>query len=295
MIKAGYHCLIAGLTDYQIDGDNKSLNISSIKEEITSAISKKEKGYLALMIASYDINNICMLLNGRDGKFNSLGNYSSEEVKVVVDKLKGIKLSEEEEEQNVIEVALFDFLKKSIAEIESLEVQKGNKDVDIEKIIITNYYQQLSKSKNSFLRIWGESDRTIKNICAAIEARRLKREIADVVIGEGFVVENLISSSAPDFGLKGEIDVVDSVLSITEQTNMLKKEKELDLLRWKIIDELNVFEYFGIDVLLSYYLKLCMINRWLMLDEAFGREMFAKIVEELSNKERLPIGKDMEE
>ena len=295
MIKAGYHCLIAGLTDYQIDGDNKSLNISAIKDEITSVISKKEKGYLTLMIASYDINNICMLLNGRDGKFNSLGNYTPEEINVVVNKLKGIKLSEEEEEQNTIEVALFDYIKKSIAEIEFEKAQKGNKDIDIEKIILTNYYQQLNTSKNSFLRAWGEADRTIKNICASIEARRQKKDISKVVIGKGFVVENLISSSAPDFGLKGEIDVVDNVLAITEQTNMLKKEKELDLLRWKIIDELNVFEYFGINVLLSYYLKLCMINRWLMLDEAFGREMFAKIAGELSNKEKLPIGKDMEE
>ncbi|MEG2282024.1 MAG: DUF2764 family protein, partial [Rikenellaceae bacterium] len=85
------------------------------------------------------------------------------------------------------------------------------------------------------------------------------------------------------------VDFVDSVLTITEQTDMLKKEKDLDLLRWRIIDELNVKDYFTINFILGYYMKLCMINRWLVLDDAFGREMFDKIVGELTSKKQLPI------
>lgn len=286
MISVGYHCLIAGLIEYRLDGDNRTLNISSIKEEIVSTVKKSEVALLSLMTAYFDVENILMALDGRDNRFNPLASYSKEEVHLIVEALKAHKNIDKEEHPHI---RLFNFLKKSIAVLKNPEVPAEMKE-DIPKLLLTAYYQEMKSSKNRFIRAWGESDRTIKNICAAIEARRIGRAISGVVVGDGQVVESLCSSSAADFGLKGEVDFVNSVLTITEQTDMLKKEKELDLLRWKIIDELTVYDYFNIDFLLGYYMKLCMINRWLILDEKTGREMFDKIVGELTDKKQLPMG-----
>lgn len=286
MISCGYHYLVAGLIEYRLDGDNRNLNISAIKEEIVSTVSKSEVALLSLMTAYFDIENILMLLDGRDNQFNKLGSYSKEEIGVIVEALKENKNINKDHQIN-----LFNFLKKSFAVLANPEVPKEFKS-NIPKLVLTAYYKEMESSKNRFIKEWGESDRTIKNICAAIEARRSGRDISSVVIGDGFVVDSLCNSSAADFGLKGEIDFVDNVLAITEHSDLLKKERDLDLLRWKIIDDLTVSDYFNINYILGYYMKLCMINRWLLLDEKIGREMFDKIVGELTSKKQLPINEE---
>lgn len=284
MINVGYHCLVASLIEYQLEGDNKNLKISSIKEEIVSTVKKSEVALLYLMTAYFDVENILMALDERENKFNALATYTKEQVHVIAEALKTHKDINKEEHL----IRLFTFLKKSLAVLKDPEESKEMKK-DIPKLLLTAYYQEMKTSKNSFIKEWGESDRTIKNICAAIEARKSGRDIASVVIGDGTVVESLCNSSAADFGLKGEVDFINSVLTITEQADMLKKERDLDLLRWRIIDELTVSDYFNINFILGYYMKLCMINRWLILDDKIGREMFDKIVGELTDKKQLSI------
>ena len=50
---------------------------------------------------------------------------------------------------------------------------------------------------------------------------------------------------------------------------------------WKKIDEINTFDYFNVSALLGYIAKLKIIDRWMALDEATGREMFRKLVDEI--------------
>lgn len=289
MLNVGYHCLVASFTEYQLEGDNRNLNISAIKEEIVSTVTKSEASLLYLMTAYFDVENILMALDGRESKFNPLGNYSKEEIHTITEALKAQQAIVYKEEERPIR--LFNFLKKSFAVLKNPEVPEEMKK-DIPKLLLTAYYQEMKSSKNRFIKEWGESDRTIKNICAAIEARKNGRDITNIVIGDGLIVESLCSSSAADFGLKGEVDYINSVLTITEQTDMLKKEKDLDMLRWRIIDELTISDYFNINFILGYYMKLCMINRWLILDEKIGREMFDKIVGELTDRKQLPINEE---
>lgn len=286
---AEYHYLVAGLIEYNLDGDNTSLNISSIKDEIVRSISKKENKYFALMLGYYDVENIIMSLNGRDNQFSTLANYSKEEVQQIIERLKGEHQEQKDEfevDEEVVPIKFFDFIERAIKLVNS---GKEGVEIDIEKALLTSYYSEMESSKCGFIKEWGEADRAIRNICASIEARRKGRDISDVVIGSGFVVDSLITSNAPDFGLKGEVDFVDKVLAIIDQKDMLKKEKELDLLRWQTIDELTLHNYFDINFILAYYLKLCMINRWLTLDPKIGREMFDKIVAEFSNKRKFNI------
>ena len=50
---------------------------------------------------------------------------------------------------------------------------------------------------------------------------------------------------------------------------------------WNKIDELNTFDYFNVSTVLGYIAKLKIIDRWLKLDEATGREMFRQLVSEI--------------
>lgn len=63
--------------------------------------------------------------------------------------------------------------------------------------------------------------------------------------------------------------------------DILEREKSIDNLMWERIDELTLFNYFDISVILAFIAKLHIIGRWISLDEKTGREMFRRLVSEV--------------
>ena len=49
-------------------------------------------------------------------------------------------------------------------------------------------------------------------------------------------------------------------------------------------EELAAFDYFDIDAILSYLVRVNLVARWSRLDPAHGREMFARLVEALDGR-----------
>jgi hypothetical protein len=48
-------------------------------------------------------------------------------------------------------------------------------------------------------------------------------------------------------------------------------------MRWAFLEEQTTFHYFTVEVILSYLLKLMILDRWLKLDPESGAEKFGKI------------------
>ena len=61
----------------------------------------------------------------------------------------------------------------------------------------------------------------------------------------------------------------------------LDRERGLDELRWRKIDEITLMDYFDIEVILGFVCKLKIIDRWLQLDPDSGRALFRKLVEDI--------------
>jgi len=56
------------------------------------------------------------------------------------------------------------------------------------------------------------------------------------------------------------------------------REKEIDLLKWKWLEEQTFFKTFDIESVYAYLLKLEMIERWVALDKETGDKTFREIV-----------------
>ena len=69
--------------------------------------------------------------------------------------------------------------------------------------------------------------------------------------------------------------------SILEGHDILARERGIDDLYWEKIDEITLFDYLNFDKILGITVKMMIIRRWLTLDEATGREMFKKLVDEI--------------
>ena len=155
-----------------------------------------------------------------------------------------------------------------------------------EKELFGAYYAACEKAGSRFLREWSAFDLNLRNVSAAVTARAAGRAVEEVVVGGGDVAEQLQRSSAADFGLRGELPYIDAVIAaVNDEANLVEKEHKIDLIRWNEAAELATFDYFDINAILSYLVRINIVARWTQLDAARGREMFARLMQELDAKE----------
>ena len=130
-------------------------------------------------------------------------------------------------------------------------------------------------SSTSLLRAWGQTDRTLRNGAAAVTARSLGVSLDSVVVGSDEITEQIKRSSAADFGLRGELPYIDSVITaVNEESNLLEKEHKIDLICWNEVSELSTFDYFNLNAVLAYLIKINLFARWPMLAQKIGRALF---------------------
>ena len=69
--------------------------------------------------------------------------------------------------------------------------------------------------------------------------------------------------------------------AVLEGGDILARERGLDDLMWKKAEELCLMELFSLDLILSFVVKLKIVDRWLRLDEQTGRALFRRLLAEI--------------
>lgn len=271
MFSTEYYCLVASLREWTLDSDTKGFDVREILDEILGELTEKDAKAVRLLYAYYDCENVIAMRNNRN-RHNDLGNLTVEELK------------------DVLENRNYALLPQNVAAVVKLynEADDEERDEDamvddsFEHAIFEAYYKDLAASKSKFLNKWGEFDRTLRNISAAVAAREAGRSIKDVTVGGGEIVAQLAQSSAADFGLRGELQYIDAVISaITDETNIVEKERKIDAVRWAEAEDIAVYDYFNINYILSYLVKVNIVARWTLLSPEVGREMLNKLIASL--------------
>ena len=271
MFSTEYYCLVASLREWTLDSDTKGFDVREILDEILGELTEKDAKAVRLLYAYYDCENVIAVRNNRN-RHNGLGNLTVEELK------------------DVLENRNYALLPQNVAAVVKLynEADDEERDEDamvddsFEHAIFEAYYKYLAASKSKFLNKWGEFDRTLRNISAAVAAREAGRSIKDVTVGGGEIVAQLAQSSAADFGLRGELQYIDAVISaITDETNIVEKERKIDAVRWAEAEDIAVYNYFNINYILSYLVKANIVARWTLLSPEVGREMLDRLIASL--------------
>ena len=267
-----YYTLVAGLREYTLSADRKGFDAKTIIADIRDQLDSRDVKYLDLLYNYYDIENIINIREGRS-QFSVLGNFSKDQLSA--------------ETKNPAELPQY---LKTVVEAyndpENSDFENINREKTFERSLFEAYYKVCEKSKCKFLKNWSEFDRNLRNLSAAFTARKLGRNINEVLVGDGYVTDTIARSSAADFGLKGELDYIDQVVAaIAEEGNLLDKENKIDLIRWNMADELTTFDYFNINYILAYLVKINIVHRWASLNPQIGRELFDQLIASLSSEE----------
>ena len=268
MFGNNYYCLVAGLKEYALDSDAKGFDARAIIDEIKAGVSKEDARTVDLLYGYYDCESVAARRSGRAATAG-LGNLTDEE-------LDGKGNGAPEWMASVV---------RAFDDPEGEDAETVDTSAGFAQALLAAYYGECARSKSRFLREWSEFDRNLRNVVAALKARAMQLPVENVVVGSGDVAEQLARSSAADFGLKGELTYIDALIAASEEQNLLEKEHKIDKIRWDEADELSWSDYFDIDAVLAYLVKINIVARWMRLDEKRGREMLGRLTAELDGKE----------
>ena len=272
-----YYYLVAGLPELTLEDSKLSYTVADFKTELYPALSEEDKKLIDLFYLQFDNANVLKLLKDKDAAIDSRGVYSAEDLAEYILLLKdGGELAD----------SVFpSYLSIFISEYFNVPAEE---DFLHEDRLAALYYDYAMKCKNKFVSAWFGFNLTMNNILVALTARKFKMDIAPLIVGDTEVCETLRTSSARDFGLAGEVDMLELLVKISETEELVEREKKIDQLRWNWMEEATFFNYFTIERLFVFLLQLEMIERWISLDKEKGNQQFRSIIAALKDEVQIP-------
>lgn len=272
-----YYCLVTGLPELSLEDGKLNYTVANFKTEIYPQLSKGDKKLVDLFYLKFDNKNLLALLKDKEAAIDSsLGNYSADELLSVITSLK-----EETAPDKKFPAYFYEF---AALYLNTPEEERW----PLEDKLYGMYYQYSMKCNNPFVAAWFELNLDVNNILAAMAARKYKLEVAKVPVGDNSVSEALRSSNARDFGLADDLEYFEQLVRINDTVDLVDREKKIDLLKWNWMEDQTFFNYFTIEKIFVFLMKLEMIERWVALDKEKGNELFRKLIDQLKDEVKIP-------
>lgn len=271
-----YYCLIAGLPDLSPEDGKLNYTVANFKSELYPELSEEDKRLIDLFYLKFDNADLLKLLKDKDAVTDGEGNYSSDELSALISSVR-----EGDAPDKKYPSYLYEFIEAYLA----LSVDELYRAEDM---LATYYYAYAMNSGNKFVSSWFEFNLNINNVLAALAARKYKMDVAQVVVGKTDVSEMIRTSNARDFGLTEMLEYFEPVLRISEIDELVEREKKIDLLKWNWMEDAVFFNYFTVERIFVFLLRLEMIGRWISMDKEKGNELFRQMIDQLKNEVQIP-------
>jgi hypothetical protein len=301
---AKYYYLVAGLPNLSFDGGKPPYTVSGFRDELTGHLTKTDLSLLDILFLKIDNNNLLKQLQYPDYEPDEGGKIAVEELNVLITGLQKVidgrkeyqtlkDEAAEKDEDHVYEKTKIPpppppfknknkrlpayFVKFARMYLESA----GNEEETVipwEDRLSAMYYEYAMKRLNPFISSWFELNLNINNILTALTCRKYKLDRDIYIVGDTEISNKLRSSKARDFELTETLEYLPSVMRIAEETDLLQREMKTDLFKWEWLDRQIFINVFGIESVLTYMLKIEMLEHWTNLDKATGNKAFRQLV-----------------
>ncbi len=270
-MKRNYYYLVAGLQDISLDIHKLVQGQFAFREELKTELHPNDFKLVEKLFLPHDNKNLLNLLEKNDQPFSEKGNFSKDHL-----------------EENIKEpIDLPEYMIRFITAYKAKEPLFP--DMSPENELTTLFYDEMFQhTDNDFMCEWFHFELNVQNIMLALVARKYKVSYENQVIGSDEISETIRKSHARDFGLGNELDYVEELTAISRKEDIRDREQAIDHLKWKYLDEETFFHYFTIERILSFTIKLGMIERWLDIDKDHSNELFKKLLNELKSSYKLP-------
>ncbi|MBV3868458.1 DUF2764 family protein [Phocaeicola coprocola] len=271
-----YYCLVAGLPDISLDDGKLNYSVSDFKAELYPDLSAQDRKLIDLFYLKFDNTAILKLLKNKDAVIEDKGNFSAEEL---------LQLIEAVREGDTPDKKYPSYLVNFVSQYLQLSQDELYRADDL---LAALYYSYGMSSNNAFIASWFEFNLNLNNILAALAARKYKMEVSSVIVGATSICEQLRTSNARDFGLNETLEYFEALQRIADIEELVEREKKVDMLKWKWLEDESFFHYFTIERIFVFLMQLEMIERWISLDKEKGNELFRKMIQDLKNEVQIP-------
>lgn len=266
-----YYCLIAGLPDIHQEDTKTTASLAEWKTDLLEQLNNNDAALLRLLFAKYDNDNLLTYLVDKDADLNSLGNLTTEDWEQL------IQLMQEAEHPN--DERLLGYVPHFYHSYNDEKVIAEG--LSREDYLSSLYYQYAMTSDNEFLRKWFGFNLDVNNILTAITCRKHGFDPRKYIIGSNEIAHAIRHSNARDFGLAGMFDQLDLIFRLAHEQDLLEREKKIDALKWAWLEENTFFNYFTVEKVLAFVLRMEMIDRWKLLSVEKGAKVFRQLLEKM--------------
>ncbi len=276
-MKKNYYYLIAGLPELSLDDSKLGISVREFRELYYPELADDDRNLLDLIYLSYDNANLLTLLKDKEAAIAEGGLYTSEELLGIIEAARA-----EETPNHRYPRYMYDF----VAQMENEE--NAAEGIFPEDRLAQLYYAHAMSQGNVFIERWFAFNLDLNNFLTAITARRYNLDVKPLIVGDNEVAKALRTSNSRDFGLTGVMDGFEEVMRISEIENLVERERKLDVLKWEWMEENSFFDYFTVEKLFAFLVKIQIIERWITLDAEAGGEMLRGMIRQLKDEVKVP-------
>lgn len=258
---ANYYYIIAGLPDISFDDSKAAFSLEQFRTEVFDSLSAADR-------------KVMDILNLEDECRNLIGSERMEDLIALV------KAGEAAPQD--VPTFMYTFVQEWVDDSWRLKAAFA------EDRLWSLFYEYAMESSNGFVRRWYEFNLNLNNIMTAITARKYNLDIQKVIVGSGDIANALRTSGARDWGLSQELDYFEDVARLTEEDDLSQRERKVDQIRWRWLEENTFFNYFSVEKLFSYMVRLGMVERWSSLDKEKGQQLFRELIGTLKDQTEVP-------
>jgi len=262
-----YYCQIAALPQLTFDPSNTSVELREFLNEVTPYLRKTHLNWL----------NMLLMTEGHKPLLEYFKNGSADNETTFLYSFDW--LDPKSKQFNLLPAYLQRFSAKF------WQKRSDHKIPEMEMGLFDEYYQYLRQSGNGFIEKWAAFELDLKNYLTVKKCEEFSISKQAQVIGESDFTKRLVEFPTDHKEIQVEWPLATVIDNILKNDNLLKREIAIDQLKWELIDEMNLFCYFSIEIILGYTLKLLILNRWKKVYQPKEITSYEEIYENIWTKE----------
>lgn len=265
-----YYYLIAGLPELVPEQSKIPFSLAEFLEDLKMFLHPNDFQWVRLVLLSIDNQNLIALLKNKTDAWWPNGNFSRSDLESL------------QHEPELFPEYMHRFYQAYRSEVPLWP------NLSWENQLNRLYQAYRTERAGGFLHDYFLFENRLKNVLTAWNHRAHGSPLEGQLVGEGEVLEALQKAHGRDFGLAVQLPWLDKLLHALEKEDLVERERGIDRIKWNFIDEENTFNYFSVEVVLGYLLKLMMLERWLHLDPERGANTIDHLIQSLENSVAVP-------
>ena len=275
-----YHYLLTGLPALSLDDAKKTWTVAEFKAEMEPMLSASDKKLVRWIFYIYDnLNLLASLRKKADAEFDDRGVYTAEEITEICHLLYT-------EDRVPPRIPTPDYVVSFVRNFYIRQEEADNQEMDglLEDSLSALYYNEAMRCQNEFLSAWFELNLNIRNVMLSVNCRKYGLEKNDYIVGNNDMAEYLRQWGSRDLNFSDAPAYLQELLQISEEPDLLVRERKTDALRWQWLEDRTFYKTFDFESVMAYLLRLEILERWMALDKALGEKTFRRLVTDMKRE-----------